>query len=132
MGKDDGPASTKRHKRKPLKEPTQEDQKIWTSIAKNYEMIEGAQLSNSFIILMALNESKEPVSTTEISRTIALYSGGHIYKFASTLKDSLEQRLKREGYVQGVDINDNKSLYAITPKGKRLLEGWIGFLRVYS
>lgn len=67
MGKDDGPASTKRHKRKPLKEPRQEDQKIWTSIAKNYEMIEGA-----------LNESKEPVGTTEISRTIALYSGGHI------------------------------------------------------
>jgi hypothetical protein len=27
---------------------------------KNYEMIEGAQLSNSFIVLMALNESEEP------------------------------------------------------------------------
>jgi predicted transcriptional regulator len=132
MGKDDGLTSTEKHKKKTLKEPSQENQKIWASIAKNYEMIEGAQLSNSFIILMALNESKEPISTSDISRMIALYSGGHIYKFASTLKDSLEHRLKREGYVQGVDINDNKSLYSITPKGKKLLEGWIGFLRVYS
>ncbi len=107
-----------------------ENQKIWTSIAENYSMIEGAQLSNSFILLMVLNGCKEPASTTLISRSISLYSGGQIYKPASTLKDSLEHRLKREGYVQGTDLN-NKSVYSITPKGKRLLKGWIAFLSAY-
>ncbi len=33
---------------------------LWESVAKNYEFIEGAQMSNSFIILMALSESKQP------------------------------------------------------------------------
>ena len=116
---------------KNLEKSDSETQKIWTSIAKNYPMIEGAQLSNSFIILMVLNELKEPISTTDISRRISLNSGGQIYKLASTLKDSLEHRLRREGYVEGADLN-NKSLYSITPKGKKLLEGWIAFLSVYS
>ena len=40
---------------------------VWESVAKNYEFIEGAQLSNSFIILVTLSESKEPLSTTQIS-----------------------------------------------------------------
>ena len=31
-------------------------QETWDSISENYDMIQGAQLSNSFIILMALNE----------------------------------------------------------------------------
>jgi hypothetical protein len=31
---------------------------IWDRITKNYEFIEGAQMSNSFIVLMALSESK--------------------------------------------------------------------------
>ena len=31
---------------------------LWESIAKNYEFIEGAQMSNRFIIQMALNKSK--------------------------------------------------------------------------
>jgi hypothetical protein len=56
-------------------------------------MVEGAQLSNSFIILMALSESKEPLNTTQISQIIALNSGGQIYKISATLKDSLEHRL---------------------------------------
>jgi hypothetical protein len=30
----------------------------WERIAKNYEFVQGAQVSNSFIILMALSESK--------------------------------------------------------------------------
>ena len=30
-------------------------------VAKNYEMIQGARLSNSFILLMVLNEAKEPL-----------------------------------------------------------------------
>jgi hypothetical protein len=29
--------------------------KLWSSIVKNYEMIQGAQLSNSFILLMVRN-----------------------------------------------------------------------------
>jgi hypothetical protein len=40
---------------------------FWESVAKNYEFIEGAQLSNSFIILVTLSELKEPLSTTQIS-----------------------------------------------------------------
>jgi len=93
-------------------------------------MVEGAQLSNSFIILMALNESKEPLNTTQISQIIALNTGGQIYKISATLKDSLEHRLKREGYVESTAL-PNKSLYSITPKGKKLLKGWIAFLSAY-
>jgi hypothetical protein len=33
----------------------------------------------------------------------------------ATVRDSLQYRLKSEGYVEGVDVND-KSLYSITPK----------------
>jgi DNA-binding PadR family transcriptional regulator len=93
-------------------------------------MIEGAQLSNSFIILMVLNDAKGPLSSAEISKSIALYSGGHIYKLASTLKDSLESRLKREGCVESIDLS-HKSLYSITYIGRKLLKGWIAFLSVY-
>ena len=52
-------------------------------------------------------------------------------KISATVRDSLQYRLKREGYVEGVEVKD-KSLYSITPKGKKLLEGWIAFLSVYS
>ena len=45
------------NKKKHLKNIDIKHQSIWESIAKNYEMIQGAQLSNSFIILMALEES---------------------------------------------------------------------------
>jgi hypothetical protein len=31
--------------------------KIWNAVVKNYEMIQGAQISNSFILLMVLNEA---------------------------------------------------------------------------
>ena len=54
---------------------------IWERITKNYEYIEGAQISNSFIILMVLNESKEPLTTTQISEKIALNSKGKIQNF---------------------------------------------------
>ena len=62
-------------------------------------------------------------------------------QISSDLKDSLEHRLKREGYVEGVDVRTQKglrkpvkmSLYSITPKGKKLLlQGWISFLSPYS
>jgi DNA-binding PadR family transcriptional regulator len=94
-------------------------------------MVKGAQLSNSLIILMALGESKEPLNTTQVSQLIALNTAGRIYKISATLKDSLEHRLRREGYVEGIDL-PNKSLYSITPKGRKLLKGWISFLSAYS
>jgi hypothetical protein len=54
--------------------------------------------------------------------------------------DSLEHRLKREGYVEGVNVPAQKglrklvkkSLYSNTPKGRKLLKGWISFLSAYS
>ena len=39
------------------------DQILWNSIARNYEMIQGAQIANSFILLMALSKSTKPLST---------------------------------------------------------------------
>lgn len=80
---------------------------------------------------MALSESKELLNTTQISQKISLNTGGQIYRISATLKDSLEHRLKREGYVESTDL-PNKSLYSITPKGKKLLKGWIAFLSAYS
>ena len=117
--------------KKNQKEVSASTSKIWSSIVKNYEMIQGAQLSNSFILLMVLNEAKEPLTTTQISELISKRSKGEIYKISATLRDSLEHRLKREGYVEGIEMN-NKGLYSITPKGKKLLQGWIAFLTAYS
>jgi hypothetical protein len=108
-----------------------DDQILWSSIAKNYEMIQGAQIANSFILLMVLSNAREPSSTTQISEIISKKSRGEIFKLSSTLKDSLEHRLKRDGYVEGIDMK-NKSLYSITPKGRKLLKGWIAFLSAYS
>jgi DNA-binding PadR family transcriptional regulator len=113
---------------------------VWELISHNYEMIQGAQLSNSFIILMALYESGKPLNSTQISEIISLKTSGKIYKVSAALKDSLEHRLKRAGYVESIDIPAKKgkikpikkSLYSITPKGKRLLEGWISFLKAYG
>ena len=112
------------------KSDNDDDQILWSSIAKNYEMIQGAQIANSFILLMALSNSTEPLSTTQISEMISKKSKGEIFKLSSTLKDSLEYRLKRDGYVEGIDMK-NKSLYSITPKGRKLLKGWIAFLSAY-
>ena len=113
---------------------------IWNSISQNYEMIQGAQLSNSFIILMALYESEKPLNSTEISEIISSKTLGKIYKVSAALKDSLEHRLKRSGYVESIDIPAKKgtmkpikmSLYSITPKGRNLLKGWISFLSAYT
>jgi DNA-binding PadR family transcriptional regulator len=117
---------------------TKED--LWESISRNYEMIQGAQLSNSFIILMALYESDMPLNSTEISKIISSKTSGKIYKVSAALKDSLEHRLKRAGYVASIDIPAKKgkmkpikkSLYSITPKGIRLLKGWISFLLAFK
>ena len=106
-------------------------QKIWDSVSINYEMIQGAQLSNSFVILMVLYQSEQPLTTTQISEVISKESRGQIYKNPATLKDALEKRLKREGYVNGTST-ENKILYSITPKGRKLLKGWIAFVSAYS
>ena len=91
---------TVKKKLKRFKVLTPNIQKIWKSIVKNYELIEGAQLSNSFIILMILDKAEESLTSSFISKIISYNSLGRIYKPASTLKDSLENRLKREGYVE--------------------------------
>jgi DNA-binding PadR family transcriptional regulator len=130
----------KQKKKQHLKESDHTNQKIWESIAKNYDMIQGAQLSNSFITLMALYEANKPLNTTQISEIISLHTKGKIYKISATLKDSLEHRLKREGYVDAIDVPTlqgsrkpvKMSLYSITPKGRKLLDGWIAFLSAYS
>jgi hypothetical protein len=117
---------------KRLKDLTPDIQKIWKSISDNYELIEGAQLSNSFIILMALDKAEVSlITSSDISKIISYNSLGRIYKPASTLKDSLENRLKREGYVEGI-VENKKTYYRITPKGKKLLKGWILFLSEYK
>jgi hypothetical protein len=115
---------------------TEDEGYIWEKIAKNYDFIDGAQISNSFIVLMALNNSKESLSTTQISEKIAVQTQGKIYKVSGALRDSLENRLRRSGYVEGKDIPNIKTnhkpirmtLYSMTPKGKRLLNGWIAFI----
>ena len=85
---------------------------------------------------MALSESKQPLSTTQISEKIAINSRGQLFKVSGALKDSLENRLRKAGYVDGTDIPNEKTdrkpirmtLYSITPKGKRLLNCWLAFL----
>jgi DNA-binding PadR family transcriptional regulator len=97
---------------------------------KNYDMILGAQLSNSLVILMALSESDDPLSATEISKVIASRTNGMIFKVPATLQDSIEKRLKREGFIRSAKI-DGKICYSITSKGQRLLRGWKSFLEGY-
>jgi len=69
-------------------------------------------------------ESNNPVYNDKKSK-------GEVFRLSATLKDSLEYRLKRDGYVEGIDMKI-KSLYSITPKGRKLLHGWIAFLSAYS
>jgi DNA-binding PadR family transcriptional regulator len=98
-------------------------------------MIQGAQLSNSFITFIALSEANKPLNTTQISEIISLNTKEEIYKISATLKDSLEHRLKREGYVEAIDVPTERgsrklvkiSLYSITPKGRNLLKEWLLF-----
>ena len=131
MKKEDGRKVEKIKQQDRFKVLTPEIQKIWKSISDNYELIKGAQLSNSLIILMILDKAEESLTSSDISKTISYNSLGRIYKPASTLKDSLENRLKREGYVEGI-VENNKTYYKITSKGRKLLKGWISFLSAYQ
>ena len=115
-------------------------QNIWKNIVKFYEFIEGAQISNSFVILKVLHDSEDPLSTTQISQKISSQSDGKLFKVSGVLKDTLENRLRKLGYVNGEDIANINSpkkpikmtLYSITPKGKKLLKGWISFLKAFD
>jgi len=116
-----------------------QNDKLWNSIAKNYEWISHAQISNSFILLMVLQEAKKALTAGEISEIIAQKSKGRLYKVPSTLRDALEYRLKREGLVENEIIASkptNKSpkvsRYSITPKGQKLLQGWVAFLSAFQ
>lgn len=81
---------------------------------------------------MALEENNgEPLNTTQISEIITARIKGQIYKVSATLKDALEHRLKREGYVESVELR-NKNLYTIADKGRKLLKGWLSFLDAFE
>jgi DNA-binding PadR family transcriptional regulator len=117
-----------------------QNDKLWNSIAKNYEWISHAQISNSFILLMVLNETKTALTAGQISEIIAQKSTGSLYRVPSTLRDALEYRLKREGLVEDEIIASRSSIhkspkvsrYSITPKGQKLLQGWIAFLSAFQ
>ena len=49
-------------------------------IADNFELIEGAQLSNGFIILLILDKAEEALTSSDILKTISYNSLGRIYK----------------------------------------------------
>jgi hypothetical protein len=83
---------------------------LWETIVKNYEFIKDAHMSNSFIILMALSGSKEPLSTTQISENIAINSQDKLFKVSGALKDSLENRLRKAGYVDGTIFQMTKKI----------------------
>ncbi len=112
----------------------------WLQIAKYYDFIQAAELSNSFIVLMALDESNQPQSSTRISQMISSKSNGKIFKVSGTIKDTLEKRLRKLGYVEGKDVPNIKgdrkpirmTMYSITPKGKRLLAGWLSFISAFQ
>ena len=71
-----------------------QNDKLWDSISKNYGWISHAQISNSFVLLMVLNEAKKALTAGEISEIIAQKSKGRLYKVPSTLRDALEYRFK--------------------------------------
>jgi hypothetical protein len=104
-----------------------EDQdRIWDNIIRQREFINDAQISNSFIVLMALSESKQLLSATLVSKIISTKSTGKLFNIPGALKDSLENRLRKFGYVEGKGIPNIKTdhkpirmiLYSITPKGR--------------
>ena len=67
-------------------------------------------MSNSFKILLALSELKQPLSTTQISEKIAINSKGQFFKVSGALKGSLENRLRKDGYFDGTDIPNQKRI----------------------
>ena len=78
-------------------------------------MIGHAQISNSFILLIALNEAKKALKAGD-SEIIIQKSKGQLYKFTSTLRDALGYRLKREGLVKVENIANRSSASKLPPK----------------
>lgn len=73
---------------------------ISEKVAKNYRFIEGAQISNSFVILMALSESKQLLTATQISEKIA--ARGRSDTITMSVLETLKQEnpeLYRQIYV---------------------------------
>jgi len=58
---------------------------------------------------MTLSQSKEPLSTTQISEKIVINSRGELFKVSGALKDSLDNRLRKGGYVDGTYIPNEKT-----------------------
>lgn len=85
-------------------------------------------------------DSDDPLSTTQISQKISAKSDGRLFEVSGVLKDALENRLRKLGYVDGQDIANINSpkkpikmtLYSITSKGKKLLKDWISFLKAFD
>ena len=78
---------------------------------------------------MALKESNQPQSSTQISEMISAKSNGKIFKVYGTIKNTLEKRLRKLGYVEGKDVPIKAgrkpirmTLYSITPKGRSYLQ----------
>ena len=86
-------------------------QKIWDSLSKNFETIECAQLSNSFIT-RGSGRRKGSMSSTQISELIA-NKQGQIYKDCATLRLFRTWTKKRRIH----NSKEIKKLYSITPKG---------------
>lgn len=126
--------------RKSAKAANESPHELWDLIADNIQWIHYANLSNSFIILQALNEAEKPLPANEVSKKIASNTKGRIYKVPATIRDALEYRLMREKLVDGreeeIQTTDGRKLktlhFSITPKGKELLKGWTAFIRAYS
>jgi hypothetical protein len=102
---------------------------IWNSLSKNYNEVEGAPLSDSFIILLTLMNSKLPFLTTnQISGIVSKKSQGEIYKNPRTTKDILGTKLVHDAFVSS-KIIEKRIRYSITPKGEKLLkDGLASFL----
>jgi hypothetical protein len=54
---------------------------------------------------------------------------GQIYKISATLKDALEHRLKREGYVEGIEMKNGSLNY--NSKRKKVAERLDCFFHSY-
>ena len=61
-------------------------------------------ISDSLIILKILYEVEGPLCLTQISQRISSHSDGKLLKVSGVLKEMLENRLRKLGYVNGEDI----------------------------
>jgi DNA-binding PadR family transcriptional regulator len=108
---------------------------VWDSLVKNRDLVRGAEIAQSFPILLVLNGAEKPLTTSEVSQRIAGQSKGAVFLIPSTARSALEV-LRNADLVEGKDEankgNERKpiarTLYSISPKGKKLVKAWVGFL----